>query len=270
MGNLQNSLKRFLTNKNTVTFLGVLVGIVVLFFGYQYRVNVAISLISVPVAKEEIPANTKITNDMLTIIKLSKAEVDKIDNLYLNKNQIINKVVKYNTTVPKNGLFYHSTVVNESELPDSIVANIPDNYRLFSIDISKIPEFKYGNVIIPGSYIDIDLKAVLTTGANAGKIYNGRIIKSIEVLGVIDNDGNNVFEGKDLKRPSAYLFAVDEEMYKILSNVVFANADAGANMDLIPVPRNAKYTQNAAETEITSSILVDYIKQFVVPLPDEE
>ena len=52
MGNLQNSLKRFLTNKNTVTFLGVLVGIVVLFFGYQYYVNVATSWICVAVAKE--------------------------------------------------------------------------------------------------------------------------------------------------------------------------------------------------------------------------
>ena len=35
MGNIMISIKRFLGNKNTVTILGVIVGIVVLYFGYS-------------------------------------------------------------------------------------------------------------------------------------------------------------------------------------------------------------------------------------------
>ena len=42
MGNLIISIKRFLGNKNTVTILGVLVGIIVLYVGYTYRVKKAL------------------------------------------------------------------------------------------------------------------------------------------------------------------------------------------------------------------------------------
>ena len=39
MGNIMISIKRFLGNKNTVTILGVIIGIAVLYFGYNIRVN---------------------------------------------------------------------------------------------------------------------------------------------------------------------------------------------------------------------------------------
>ena len=77
--NLGNSLKKFLSNKNTVTFLGVIIGIVVLFFGYQYRVNSAISPVTIPIAKVTIKAKEKITEDKLTTVQLPKSEVAKLE-----------------------------------------------------------------------------------------------------------------------------------------------------------------------------------------------
>ena len=50
MGNIGATIKKILSNKNTVTILGVLLGIVVLYFAYNWRVNQAISPVRVPYA----------------------------------------------------------------------------------------------------------------------------------------------------------------------------------------------------------------------------
>ena len=52
MGNIITTFKRFLSNKNTVTIIGVLLGLIVLYIGYNYRIKTAVSTISVPVAKK--------------------------------------------------------------------------------------------------------------------------------------------------------------------------------------------------------------------------
>ena len=74
-------IKRILANKNTVTILGVVLGIVVLYFGYTWRLNSQLELVSVPVASKEIESRTHITEDMLTYIKLPRSTINSIDNL---------------------------------------------------------------------------------------------------------------------------------------------------------------------------------------------
>ena len=54
MGNLINTFKKFFTNKTTVTILGVVVGIAVLFGFYTYRVNSAVNPQSVPDRKSVV------------------------------------------------------------------------------------------------------------------------------------------------------------------------------------------------------------------------
>ena len=45
MGNIVATLKKFLENKNTVTILAVLAGIIILWYFYNYRVDQAITTI---------------------------------------------------------------------------------------------------------------------------------------------------------------------------------------------------------------------------------
>ena len=61
MGNFSNGIKKFLSNKNTVTVVGAVVAVVVLYIAYSMRVNAAINPISVPYAKEQINPGTQIT-----------------------------------------------------------------------------------------------------------------------------------------------------------------------------------------------------------------
>ena len=68
MNNLSNSLKKFLGNKNTVTILGVILCIAILWFGYNFRINQKVSLTRVPYANQTIQPRTKITNEMISFM----------------------------------------------------------------------------------------------------------------------------------------------------------------------------------------------------------
>ena len=98
MGNISISIKRFLGNKNTVTILGVIVGIIVLYVGYNWRVNQAVEPQTVPFAKKELVSNTLITNDLVSTIKVSKSMVDQTPNLITSSSQVIGKYVKVSFT----------------------------------------------------------------------------------------------------------------------------------------------------------------------------
>ena len=62
MGNL----KKFLQNKNTVTILGVLACLVILYIGYTSRINSQTKLVDVYYANQTIQPKTKITDEMIS------------------------------------------------------------------------------------------------------------------------------------------------------------------------------------------------------------
>ena len=58
MNNILIGLKRFFTNKNTVTIICVLGIVFFLYFGYNWRIKKSTEPLSVPYAKEEIQPRT--------------------------------------------------------------------------------------------------------------------------------------------------------------------------------------------------------------------
>ena len=71
--NLKTSMKKFLGNKNTVTILGVVLCLIILYIGYNWRINSQVELVQVPYAKETIQPRTYITEDMIAIKSVPKA-----------------------------------------------------------------------------------------------------------------------------------------------------------------------------------------------------
>ena len=84
-----NSLKKFFSNKNTVTILGVIVCVIILFIGYTYRINSQVELIVVPYAKETIDPKTKITKDMVGKMKVPASFIQ--GKYYSKKESVIGK-----------------------------------------------------------------------------------------------------------------------------------------------------------------------------------
>lgn len=250
MNNIVISLQKFLKNKNTVTIIGVVLIIIILFFGYRYQIKKQVNPISgIPVAAQNIQPRTKITEDMVETISVAPIVLQK-GEVIQNKGAIVGKYSNYNTMIPKGSMFYRDTVVEESKLPDSAFiavekGQIPYN---FPVDLDTT----YGNSIYPGNYIDIYMKAV----RKDGKLMVGKLLENVKVLAVKDSSGRHVFENSEEARTPAYLiFGVSSEVNILLRKASYMG-DFSA--ELFPVPHGTSVEEEGATT-VTSQTLKDFI-----------
>ncbi len=256
MNNITMSLKKFFKNKNTVTIIAVFLIVLVLFFGYRYRIKQATDPVSVPYAKVEIQPRTQITEDMIGYVKIPRSMLTA--NSVRTINDIVGKYANYNTVIPAGSLFYASTLVTWAQMPDSAWADIPKGYTVVSLNVNT--ETTYGNSIFPGNYIDLYYAARDTSG----KLLLGKLIESIEVLAVKDSSGNHVFENSSAGlTPQSLIFAVPEDMHLLLRKASYLSGE------LIPVPRNKSYSENPGATVVSSEYIEDYILSQTIILPEQ-
>ena len=110
MNNFVISFKRFIKNKNTVTIIGVVAVLMILYFGYRYQINKATSPVTgIPVAAVTIQPRTKITTDMVDTV--SVAPILLQSNVYRTKSQVIDKYSNVNTVIPQGSMFYKDTLM---------------------------------------------------------------------------------------------------------------------------------------------------------------
>lgn len=249
MGNLVTTIKRFISNKNTVTILAILAGVIVLWYFYNYRVNQAITTITIPYAMEAIDAGKKIETDNIGYKEITKTTT-KDSDIITSLAQLEGKYICVGTSTPANGFFYASQICEKEELPNSVLDNIPDGYTLYNLKVNN--EMTYANSILPGDYIDLYLSAV----DDDGQIIYGKLIESIEVAKVTDSSGKDVFWDTSAGDSAFLLFAVPDEYADLLE---VSELITGNSVKITPVPRSASYTQNPGETQITSQTLYNFI-----------
>lgn len=249
MGNLVTTIKRFLGNKNTVTILAILAGVIVLWYFYNYRVNQAITTISVPYAVKGIDTGKKIEKDNIDYKQLTQSSL-KDSDIITSSSQLEGKYICEGTAIPTNGFFYASQICEEEELPNSVLDVIPDGYTLYNLSVNN--EMTYANSIMPGDYIDLYLSAV----DDDRQVIFGKLIESIEVAKVTDSSGKDVFWDSTAGDSAFLIFAVPDEYHKLLE---VAELISGYSIKITPVPRSKSYTQNPGETQIASSTLKNFI-----------
>ena len=260
MNNILVSIKRFLTNKNTVTILGVIIIIAILYFGYNYQIEKSVTPVrNIPIAKQTIQPRTLITEDMIDYIDVAPIVLQ--EGVIRYKASIVGKYSNYNTTIPQGSMFYNGVVVSEEEMPDDAFAKVKEGEipYLFSVNMTTT----YGNSMFPGNKIDIYMKAE----DEDGKIMVGKLVENIEILAVKDSSGKNVFENTEEDRVPAFLiFGVSERI-----NILLRKASYMSNYSviLIPVPHGG----NAPETEgtqVSTIYLEDFINSHTVVIEEEE
>ncbi len=261
MGNLTTGLRKFLQNKNTVTVVGVVLAIFVLYFAYTMRIKSSINPISVPYAVEQIPAGTQITEEMIGTRQVppSMLEGDVITSM----GEVVDKYSAADVVIPEGSLFYKRAVVEKEQLPANIILQYPKGYVLYNLAVDV--ESTYGNAIYPGNYIDIYLKAVYKINEqnpaaltqDADKIMLGKLFANVEVLAVKDSAGKAVFQNIDEELvPAMIVFALPEEYYILLKKAEFMRT---YDTTLIPVPTNESLKDEPSDLELTS----DQLKQWI-------
>lgn len=250
MKNMQMSLKRLFKNKNTVTILGAVAIIAILFIAYKFQVNRAITPIpNIPIAAETIQPRTKITSEMLDYMDIASTAVK--DNVYRTSDEVIGKYSNYNTIIPQGSMFYKESLVAEDELPDAAFVDIPKNEIPYNFPVNM--DTTYGNSIFPNNYIDIYMKAE----DENGKLMVGKLIENVKVLAVKDSEGNHVFEDSEEARTPAFLiFSLNAQMNILLRKASYMTT---FSVELFPVPHGTSITTDEQTTLVSSQRLQEFI-----------
>ena len=259
MGNKFTGIRKFLSNKNTVTIVCVILGVLVLYFGYNFRVTKSTDPVRVPYAKKTLAKKTKITAELIGYTNVPRSLVTTSKTILTNEKDIINKYVSYATSIPKNSYFYSDVIMREEQMPDYAFMNMADGYTVYSLKVGM--ETTYANKIFPNTYIDLYAKA---NDSSSGKIMFARLIESIRVKAVKDDRGVALLEnGVNNGSPSAMLFEVPNDLFTLLKIAEYID-----DVEIIPVPRNAAYTASQGETTVDNETIKNYILSHAVTISE--
>lgn len=249
-------LKRFFTNKNTVTIIGLILIIAILYFVYNSRIKEATNPIRIPVAKVTIQPKTLITDDMIDYISVPAVSVKK--NTITSKNSIVGKYSNYNTMIPAGSMFYSETLITKEQLPDTALMDVKEGEVLYNFPVTM--NTSYQNSIMPGSKIDIYMKAMNDDNV----LMVGKLLENVDILAVKTSDGLNVFENTSERRTPAYIFfGVNPEIHILLRKASYLT---GYSVVLFPVPHGTNYSGDTTETRVSTDELKEFINAHTVNL----
>lgn len=248
---IKTQLRKLTSNQNTIAFFLVIIAIVVIYFAYSYLVKKATTPIDIVYATENLKEKDEITPDKISTVSLSGSFVTSSGSgLLQTKSKVVNKYVKTGYFIPQGSLFYQAAIATGNESDKTYYGDIQDGYTVFDLDVDF--HSTYGCSIMPGNYIDIYFKAT----DDENKLIFGLFIKSIQVKQVVNEEGLDVFKNTDdgdQLNPKKLMFAVSDELYELLKICT------KLGYQLIPVPRNSSYSENASETEIASESIRNYV-----------
>lgn len=254
-------LNKFLKNKNTVTILGILVCVLVLYIGYNIRINQKTTLVTVYYAKETIQPKTQIQEEMIGSTQVPTSFIKGA--YYKNYNDIVGKYSNYNTMIAEGSLFYNDLLVEEASLPDAVFYDVNEGERVVSFPVDTVST--YGNSIMPGNLVDVYVKLV----QDDGKIVYGEFYENIEVLAVKDGSGKNVFESTDESREPAYMyFSLEEAKYLLFSALNYIETN---EIEVVLVPNTMEFdAEDPTATEVTSDYLYDFVLKKIQQIDNQK
>lgn len=251
MNNLTKSMKKIMGNKNTVTIIGVVLCIIILYVGYNYRIEQKVKLTRVPYANQTIQPKTKITSEM---IEYMNVPADFLRGTYYNDaGYIIGKYSNYNTIIAEGSIFYTDLIIDESNLPDAAFIELNEDYTPINYKVNM--DSTYANSMMPGSYMNIYFKGI----DNEGKIMYGKFLSKIKILAVKDSAGKHVFENTEEERTPAYmLFGLPEDLHLLFRKALYLEKISDVEITLIP---NTEDLTDKDIEEINSEEIKTYIEE---------
>lgn len=257
-------LNKFLKNKNTVTILGILACVLILYIGYNIRINQKTTLVTVYYAKETIQPKTQIQEEMVGSTQVPASFIKGA--YYKNYNDIVGKYSNYNTMIAEGSLFYNDLLVEEASLPDAVFYDVNEGERVVSFPVTT--ETTYGNAIMPGNIVDVYVKLIQDK-----KVIYGKFYENIEILAVKDSSGKNVFEStEEAREPSYTYFSLEEAKYLLFSSLNYIDDnEPDYEIEVVLVPNTMKFdAEDPTATEVTSDYLYDFVLKKIEQIDDQK
>lgn len=257
MNNFVIGLKRFFTNKNVITVIGVIIALVILYYGYSSSIKKEINPINVPVAANKILPKQQITSADVKMVEVAASIIG--EGVVRNSWEVVGKYANLNVTIPAGSMFYKEWLVEADKLPGNWIEKL--NYEAGELGyyMSVNMNDTLGNNVLPNTYVDIYMKA---NDENGTPMF-GKLLKNVKVLVVHDANGNDVFENSSsVGFASKIGFAVSPDLYILLNKAEYLN------LDLIIAPRGARVPSEDSII-VTSSTLRDYIDAQTITVEED-
>ena len=210
------------------TVVTILAGIIcVAILAISYYNRVNKKISAVPVPIAKVDL---VAREQITADKIDSIKVASsaiTKNVLRDTKDIEKKYVNYNTKIPKGSFFYTNAVVDWSVMPDAAWSEISDDTTIVSLPVNN--RSTYGNSIYPGDKIDLYYRTQDTASQ---------------------------------KDAVALIFNVPEDQHLLLRKALYLDGSG-----LIPVPRNAAYSQSDIEANISSEYLKGLINNRCKEVP---
>ncbi len=257
MNNFMMSMKRFFSNKNVVTIIGVVIVLALLYWEYNSKITKAVNPVRVPVAASDLLPQQEITNNDLKWIDVPS--VSKDAKALTNSSSIVGKYVGVNSMIPEGSMFYASAIVNKEDLPGSWLTLIDEEEIPFYFRVDLIST--YSNSIEPNDYIDIWMKAE----DEEGLVMFGKLMENVKIVAVKDASGEDVFKSSNETGEPAFLYCgLESDHFVMLTKAPYID---GVEMAVVP---HGGAVPKMGDVEVTSDYLRDYIDANTLAIPENE
>lgn len=186
-------------------FASIIIGIG-LFFGYKYYIKYTIGYTKVYIASHQLSQRKQIDEDDLIEIEVPKDYLN--DDIYINKEDILNKFVKLSYSIPKGSFIYKGAVEsNIGDYANTLLKNNEVNYDIYTND-TKINTAN----LAKNMYIDIYL-----TIENKDNPISDLILSNARITGLYDSDSKPIQDYDNNNKVYSISIAINKEDVNFLN-----------------------------------------------------
>lgn len=182
--------------------VGVLILIVFNVLLFDIAVKRSIDYIEIPVAAKMLSSRSKIDEFSFRMQRVPSALVE--DNVIMDKNELIDRWVKYSVTLAEGSFFYKEYIEDASDSADYPQLMLKEGQGVASLAVDLM--ISAGNTLLPNQFVDI----VFTSKDKRKPIISDVIFRSVRVLAVKDRNGLNMDDPKSQKVPAVVLLALNQ------------------------------------------------------------
>ncbi|MFL0364653.1 MULTISPECIES: Flp pilus assembly protein CpaB [Pseudobacillus] len=191
-------MNSFFTRKILALVLAI-AAVLAVYVYTQISIKSQIKPTRVVVAKQDIPADTKITKDMVTYINMPGDAVPKKEKVVQDGKKVVGYYTAPGYGISKSSMVFESKIIEPKKRGDVGIQGLKPDEQTFSFQVD-VPT-THGNAILPGHTVDL-YTAFMYNDKDEKKPFFGRIAKQIKVLTVRDPQGSDIYSDDDFTRPA--------------------------------------------------------------------
>lgn len=212
------------------------------FIGYWEYKKYCDAHIDVCVASHQISQRTKISEDDLQIVKVSKDYIS--EDVLVNKDEILGKFVKLSYSIPKGSLIYKTAIEeNIKDLANTLLMQGEINYDLYTKDI-KINIANLAKNMFMDIYLTIDTK---------DKPISDLLLSNARITGLYDTNNKQILDYDNDSKVAIVTIAISENDVITLNKALLVG-------ELNCVTNNNVYKVNLYSTLNRTSKLFEYLE----------